>query len=332
MIGALEHLGDVESFTIDASNTNYITTGGVLYNKESNVIVRFPTAMEGSYSLPDTVRKVAPYAMEGAKLSVLFGLSNVEKIGEYAFANNYYRIQDDLSSAQNLKIVEDFAYHQCIRYRRVVLNKSVERVGISVFGNEFNYYNPYRELYNLTNIPNDYFYGFADIYNDISVNGKITIDNGTWVMVKEADESGYTLLDYYGQDKEITIPSAYSKIGVGAFAYRNVKKIIFSEELKTIDAHAFSHCESLESVVLKNGLITISDNAFEYCAQLSQIVQSGALSIETIGSYAFYECDSLDSFMIQDSVTRIGSYAFPDNTNVAFASTDGWRVANSIYD
>ncbi len=331
MIGALEYLGEVSAFNIAQSNEIFMTESGILYNKSQDVIVRYPTKEESAFSMASTVKKIAPYAFYGSKISTLFGFGNVQKIGENAFAGCKYLIQDDLSSANSLKIIEDFAYSGCDRYRRVVINACVERVSDYAFYTET--FIPYRELYNLSNISNDKFVGlFSDIYNDLSVNGKITIDNATWVFVKEIEESGYTLLDYYGQEKEITIPSQYSKIGAGALAYRNLKKVILSDSIKTIGEYAFSNAQNLQSVVLGEGLITISNNAFEGCTGLSEVIQINALSIETIGHYAFYECSSLDTFNIQNSVTRIGANAFDSNINVAFASTEGWRVANDIFE
>lgn len=330
MIGALEHLGEVSSFNIAESNEIFMTEAGILYSKAQDVIVRYPTKEESAFSMASTVKKVAPYAFSSSKISTLFGLGNVIKIGDNAFAGCKYLIQDDLSSASSLKIIEDFAYYGCDRYRRVVINENVERVSSYAFNTES--YIPHRELYNLSNISNEKFTGFSDIYNDLSINGKITIDNAKWVFVKEAEEEGYTLLDYYGMEEEITIPSQYSKIGAGALAYRNLKKVILSDSIKTIGEYAFSNAQNLQSVVLGEGLITISNNAFEGCVSLSEVIQINALSIETIGHYAFYKCSSLDTFNVQNSVTRIGACAFDPNINVAFANTTGWRVANDIYE
>lgn len=330
MIGALEYLGEVSSFNIAESNETFMTEAGVLYSKAQDVVVRYPTKEESSFAIPSSVKKVAPYAFSGSKISTLFGLGNVVKIGHRAFAGCKYLIQDDLSSAIGLKIIEDFAYYGCDRYRRVVINENVERVSSYAFNTES--YLFYRELYNLSNIPNERFAGFSDIYNDLSTNGKITIDDGKWVFVKEAEEEGYTLLDYYGVEEEITIPSAYSKIGAGALAYRNLKKVVLSDSIKTIGEYAFSNAKKLQSVVLGEGLVTISNNAFEGCVSLSELIQINALSIETIGSYAFYNCSSLGSFIVQNSVTRIGGCAFASNINVAFANTTGWRMANDVYE
>ena len=330
MIGAFEYLGEVSSFNIADSNEIFMTEAGILYTKAQDVVVRYPTKEESSCAIAPSVKKIAPYAFSGSKISSLFGLGNVVKIGDNAFSSCKYLIQDDLSSAGSLKIIEDLAYYGCDRYRRVVINESVERVSSYAFNTEN--YMPYRELYNLSNISNESFTGFSDIYNDLNTNGKITIDDAKWVFVKEAEEEGYTLLDYYGTEEEITIPSEYSKIGTGALAYRNFKKVILSDSIKTIGEYAFSNAEKLQSVVLGEGLITISNNAFEGCISLSEVIQINALSIETIGSYSFYNCSSLGSFIVQNSVTRIGGCAFASNVNVAFASTTGWRVANDVYE
>ena len=127
--------------------------------------------------------------------------------------------------------------------------------------------------------------------------------------------------------------------------FSSVKKVTFSNNVKTIGDYAFYGCSGLTSVnisdlaawcnikfsgsdsnplyfahhlyingneitnlVIPNSVTSIGDYAFYGCSGLSSVTIPN--SVTSIGDYAFRGCSGLTSITIPNSVTSIGDYAF----------------------
>jgi len=118
--------------------------------------------------------------------------------------------------------------------------------------------------------------------------------------------------------QRVVIPDCYTDIGVSAFENcYNLKEVVIGDEtityadgtsnLKTIQAKAFSACNSLEKINLPEGLELIGTNAFYRNYSLPNITFPSTL--KTIQSGAFYR-NKFTSIYIPASVTSIGGSAF----------------------
>lgn len=87
-----------------------------------------------------------------------------------------------------------------------------------------------------------------------------------------------------------------------------VKKVVLSNEVRSIGACAFSGCSNLRSVTIPDSVTDIGMEAFCQCSSLTGAAIPN--SVTTIGSSAFDGCSSLASVTIPDSVTSLGSSAF----------------------
>ena len=124
-----------------------------------------------------------------------------------------------------------------------------------------------------------------------------------------------TLIQYLGNDNEITIPDGVVKIGKEAFIQNeNITSVIIPDSVIEIDDTAFIFCEKLEVVVLPPALEKIGDGAFAFCSSLYNIKIPD--SVTEIGDSAFDSCVSLCEIYIPDSVTSIGQDAFNDCTSL----------------
>jgi hypothetical protein len=95
-----------------------------------------------------------------------------------------------------------------------------------------------------------------------------------------------TLIEYYGNESNIVIPSSVTSIGNGAFSNKqNIKSIVVPDSVVHIGRSAFYQCRSLTSVKLPD-------------------------SLKSIGEQAFYQCISLKKLTIPESVNEIGAEAF----------------------
>ena len=149
------------------------------------------------------------------------------------------------------------------------------------------------------------------------------------------------LLEYTGEDTEVTVPDGAAEIGISAFEYSGVKKITLPESVKRIEWDAFSDCSELKTVVLPYGIEEIEERAFEGCDSLEYTEYCGcrylgsaanpylALAVcesrditeinvhkdtKLILARAFEDCEKLTSVAIPEGVRYIGTAAFQSCT------------------
>ena len=99
--------------------------------------------------------------------------------------------------------------------------------------------------------------------------------------------------------------------------------------ITTLNAYAFSSCESLKTVTIPDTVLSIGPSAFSTCHNLESVTISNNSPLTEIGSYAFLECYKLTEITIPEDVTRIDSRAFQGCSNlnaVNFAETTNWYV------
>lgn len=84
--------------------------------------------------------------------------------------------------------------------------------------------------------------------------------------------------------------------------------ITFDGEVTTIGSSAFSHCYSLNSIIMPSSVTTIGYEAFYFCTSLASVIIPEGVT--TIGDSAFYNCYSLKSVTLPNSLTTIGGNPF----------------------
>ena len=126
--------------------------------------------------------------------------------------------------------------------------------------------------------------------------------------------STYSVTDYAGTAKAVTIPSKYNgyavtSIGSSAFwDCTSLRSITIPDSVTSIGEEAFYGCSSLTSITIPEGVTSIGEDVFRGCSRLESITIPN--SVTSIGAGAFWDCTSLWSITIPDSVTSIGYYAF----------------------
>lgn len=111
------------------------------------------------------------------------------------------------------------------------------------------------------------------------------------------DDNSVTIINYGGDEKNLTIPSKIDG--------KTVKKIGYG---------AFAECKSIETLVIPETIITIGDYAFSQCSQLSKITIPD--SVVALGQYSLAGCSSLTSVEIPNGISAIPYATFFDCTNL----------------
>jgi len=97
----------------------------------------------------------------------------------------------------------------------------------------------------------------------------------------------------------VTLPPSVKEIGVSAFAYSGLEKIIFKKgsELETIGESAFYNCIELKVVTLTPNVKEIGASAFS-CSSLEKVIFKEGSKLETIGERAFRGNENLKTITI----------------------------------
>jgi len=77
--------GSLNEINVDAGNSAFSSTDGVLYNKDKTVVIQCPLDTRGTVTIPSSVITIENYAFYGCRISAVIIPASVTGIGIYAF-------------------------------------------------------------------------------------------------------------------------------------------------------------------------------------------------------------------------------------------------------
>ena len=120
-------------FKIEEGNLNFIIEDGVLYDSKKTVILKYNiNKKEKLYVVPETVKKIAPYAFENASnLEKIYLPDSLKEIGSGAFygCTNLYLI----NIPKNVTSIGEYAFNSCDKLLCLIIPKSVEKLNVDSF-------------------------------------------------------------------------------------------------------------------------------------------------------------------------------------------------------
>ena len=136
-------------------------------------------------------------------------------------------------------------------------------------------------------------------------------------MKNKADRNGFliigdTLCRYFGNKKDIVVPSGIKRIHQEAFVgCDKIESVVLPEGLEYIGKGAFKGWlmtggNSIASIQFPSSLKVIDDFAFSNCSSLTEIILPEGLT--TIGFLAFDGCRSLKRIVLPSTVKSIGRW------------------------
>ena len=246
------------------------------------------------YAIPNSVTEIGSSAFyDCSSLTSVTIPDSVTEIGTWAF--NGCSNLTSVTIPDSVTKIRDYAFAFCSSLKSVYLASTTPpTLGIRVF----QYYNngEYKNLDCTIYVPS------------VALDKYKNAEN--WSGYNIAANSNELL--YTSTDGNIVTPykvTAFGGANITSNTYENGQGIItFDAPVTEIGYDAFSHCNSLTSVIIPDSVTEIGWYAFRLCRSLTSVTIPD--SVTEIEGYAFEDCSSLTSVTIPDSVTNIGIQAF----------------------
>ncbi|NJB81842.1 leucine-rich repeat domain-containing protein [Wenyingzhuangia aestuarii] len=261
------------------SNSFYIE--GITYQKTSSSAVKVIANKKGAYAGAIAIPSTVTY--KGTNYIV-------NKIGAFAFANNYNL--NSVTIPNSVCAIEEKAFANNYSLVQVVSNTTTPlAINKTVFG----YATENCKL--IVPTANLAAYKTAHIwktFSSITDTFPFTVAGITYEITSETTVK-VILNITNGYSGTVTIPATV--------AYNNV-----SYRVTEISDRAFSYNEKLTSILIGSNITTLVSSVFDSCSNLASVIIPS--SVTTIGESAFEDCSSLTYISIPNSVTAIGESAF----------------------
>jgi len=293
---------------IDSLNKKYVCIDGVVYNKDTTIVISCSATKKGDYIMPSSVIRISEEAF-----STCIGLTSVtlspklKTIGRSAF---YY---DSLITSITIPESVTFIDYSAINSKTMINVADKNQNYLSIDGVLFN-----KNKTILLQCPSVKT-GEYSIPSTITKIGYKAFEGCcklTYVIIPTSvDSIGYGALGGCTALKSIIIPSSVSFIGSNAFSgCKNVTSIEIPSSITKINSFTFFECKNLTSIEIPLSVTKIGYGAFERCKSLTSIKIPS--TVDTINVEAFYNCNSLSTITIPSSITCIESGAFDSCTNL----------------
>ena len=258
--------------------------------------------------------------------------NTVTKINNYVFANA--KMLDRIVISNSVTSIEDFAFYHCKNLTSLTIGERVTNIGDYAFNGCYKLV----EIYNLSNLnvvlsstDNGYIGYYARIVhtslNDESILK--TTDDG-YVFAVVGDDEIY-LVDYVGNDKNISLPQNYKNhdYGINQYAFCNrydITSVTIPSSVTSIGNYAFYGCFKLVEIYnLSNLNVVLSSTDNGYIGYYARIVHT-SLNDESIlkttdDGYVFEVVSDDEIYLVDyigdkteltlpEYITNIREYAF----------------------
>ena len=341
--GAFNFCNDLTSITVSDSNTAYRSVDGVLFSEDMKILLAYPTAKAGEYTIPDDVTEIEVAAFgECAGLTAVTIGNNVSEIGNYAFGGCENLVSITVSDGNVTYCSVDGVLFN--HDKTELIQYPGAKTGAYTVPNETNSlrYSAFRGCVgitsvvignNVTSIGDYMFYGCSNL-------GSITVDEGNskYSSVDGVlfDKNGVTLIQFPGgRDGTYTTPDGTKIIGGYAFGGCNgLTSVTVGASVAYVDECAFYACFGLKTLTLDGNTI-LEGYAVEYCMNLEQvtiadmgtILQSNSLYIDSLGNEYEIYLDAPDGYpVIYYQVTGSNTNII-DGTKPSVDNTEFYLVA-----
>ena len=208
---------------------------------------------------------------------------------------------------KNVTSIGNYAFGECNKLDKVFMKTSTAEVSSNTFYGGVNY--------RINYAPNTNYSSLGGIGKTIVSNLAVNIfEDGDYIYLPlSGTKKTCAIVDWnnHAKEKNIVIPSSVK------YGKQTLKPV-------EIGKNTFYGCD-ITSLKLSENITTIDDHAFYECTSLGKVDYDS--NLETIGAYAFYGDDKISNVYLHDAVTDIEENAFNGCSDLT-TITLGCNVAN----
>ena len=277
------------SINVNASNLNYTSSNGILFNKNLTTLICYPAGKSGNnYTIPDSVTNIGSYAFYGSTFLTSITMPNsITSIGIQSFTN--CALLSSINIPNSITSIGNSAFFGCSSLLSINIPNLITSIENSVFQN-------------------------CTLLTNITIPSSVrTIGSGAFVGC------GFV---------SISIPSSVTSIGNSLFLNcTSLTSVTIPNSITSIGSSTFSGCISLVSITIPSSVTSIGSLAFFSCTSLTSITIPS--SITNIADQVFYNCNSLNRINFLGNPPTLGLDIFggttPANLKVyRYSTKSGW--------
>ena len=302
--GAISATPDLSRFTVDSNNPNYMADAeGVIYTKNQQELVLYPSGRAGEYSTLPTTTKIRKRAFYYAqKVTKVNFNSALENIDNDAFQVTTALNEITFAAPSSLNRIGTWVFYMS-GLTKLELPASLTEIGSTAFGSNKN----------LKTV-------------NVAANSQLkTIGNGAFsgnTALETFTFEGASKLETIGTeafkgDTKLThfdFPATVKTIGASAFnGTTSMTNVTFAapSQLQKIENAAFQDASALQNITLPEGVKEIQEHAFNSCTSLTEIGVPASLT--NIDPKGFQLCEKLEKFTV-------------NKNNPTYSSVDGFLL------
>lgn len=248
---AFAECANLRSISVDENNPNYASVDGVLFDKNADTLIQYPSGLSGGYQIPEGVASIGYGAF-----------SHCEKI-------TYITVPDGVTA------IGDYAFEFCTNVTGIDLPDSVAQIGALAFQYCVNLES--MELPDgLTTMKMGLFLHCTGL-KSVSIPDTVTV----------LDTSVFEGCSSLGS---VALPETVESIGFDTFSgCRSLKEVNIPAQVSTLPEGIFENCSSLEQIIIPENVTTIEETAFSDCSSLKFVIFKGDAPYFSEGFWGDYD-------------------------------------------
>ena len=302
--GAITGSPDFTRFAVDSNNPKYTADAeGVIYTKNKDELVLYPSGRAGEYSTLPTTKKVRKRAFYYAqKVTKVNFNSALENIDNDAFQVTTALNEITFAAPSSLKRIGTWVFYMS-GLTKLELPASLEEIGAAAFKNNANL--------KIVKIAAN---SQLKTIGNAAFAGNTALETFTFEGASKLETIS---TDAFRGDTKLThfdFPATVKTIGASAFnGTTSMTNVTFAapSQLQKIENAAFQEASALQNITLPEGVKEIQEHAFNSCTSLTEIGVPASLT--KIDPKGFQLCEKLEKFTV-------------NKDNPTYSSVDGFLL------